>query len=595
MSPSIALYIVGSFLVFGGERIFGANDTVRWAMDALGTVLALTALAMRSRTMATNPRGTRLALMYYAVSISSIVYYIASTRDVVAMLGLEEETSRQVRTALQCAVPLQWLIGAWPAFALDRTLTASPHSAHPLRVRAALDGGLAVALGLAMLFPINWLAKEFNERWDFGYYRTTKVGSATEQIVENLDEPMTAVLFWPSSNEVLEEVRVYFDDLKGPNLTVEVMDKDLDPEKAKEWKVRDNGTIALIKGEDTETVKIGDKIDTAKKELRKLDSKVQTALLKLAREKRNAYFTVGHEELYWKNAANDEENVDVLKKGVESLNFKVKELGAKDGLAQAVPDDAALVFITGPKQPFLPEEVAALKTYRDGGGALFLMLRPMETPDPDLLALFGVTSENALVITDKTVIKKTGGLTDRQYIITNKFSSHESVTTLSKNSSQLFVITPGAVAIKEAENHAGKVTITVKGMTDWFKDLNGNWEFDKDAEKRGGCDIGAIASGPSESGGEWRAAVLGSASMASNLLLSNAQFAGNTLYLRETIGWLTADPALGGETATEEDVKIQHTKENEAWWFYGSSVVLPAGVLFLGLTRVSRRRKQGAA
>ena len=481
-----------------------------------------------------------------------------------------------------------------PALGIDRTLHASPRSVHPRRLQTAIENGLVIAFGLGMLFPINWLAKEKNERFDYGYFKTTGVGESTRSIVDNLTEPIRVVLFFPTSSEVLREVEPYFKALEGANVTIEVMDHAMAPELAKEWKVRDNGNVALVRGEAVETIKLGDKIESAKKDLRKLDGKVQTALLKLARDKRTAYFVVGHEEMYWKNAPSEEENSDTLKKAVESLNFKVKELGVDDGFASAVPDDAAVVFIAGPKRAFLPEEIASLKAYRDGGGAVFLMLEPTDTPDPELAALFGVTYTNQPVLSDKAFLRVTGGLSDRAFIGTNKYSSHESVTTLSKNSAQATFITPKTGAIKEISgDHAGKVTITVKGMPDWFADLDGNYEFDKDTEKRGqGLDIGAVAEGPAAGDKQWRAAVVADATWASNTFIRNAA---NAYYLGDTIAWLTQDPALSGEVENEEDVKIQHTKEGEAVWFYGTSALVPALVFLGGFIRVNGRRRKGAA
>ena len=599
MNPSTILYLIGSFSIFLGERMFEGSDPVRWTLDGLGVVVALSALASRAGSLSRHPSATRLALFFYAISMSSIVFYVLQQKDTVAAFGFAEDTTKQVRTALQVLIPLAWFVGALPAFGLNRTLAASPKSVHPLRVSAAWEGGLGVGLGVAMLFPLNWLAHEHNERFDFGFFKTTKVGEATHKAVDALNEPVRAVLFFPPSSEVLSEVRPYFDDLEGPNLSVEIIDHAMDPEQAKVWKIKDNGNVAIVMGEKVETIKLSDKLDTAKKDLRKLDQKVQAAILKLSREKRTVYFTVGHDEAYWKNAAGEDSNLDSFKKVLEGLNFKVKELGMDDGLGSAVPDDAAIVFVTGPKKPFFAEEVAALKNFRDAGGSLFLMLEPTDEPDAPLAELAGVSFDWTPVMSDKAFLRVTGGPGDHAFIGTNKFTSHESVTTLSKHSTEAVLITPTAGSIAELDNHPGKVTVTVKGMPEWFHDRNGNFEFDTSDEKRGGVELAAIASGPAASEGtdgtgksEWRAAVIGDATLASNMFIRNPA---NAAYLVDTIGWLTSDPAVGGETENEEDVKIQHTKEGEALWFYGTSAMVPALVFVAGAWRVARRRKQGAA
>ncbi len=595
MNAPTILYLVGSFAIFLAERMFDGSDAVRWSLVALGALLAVLAVGGRLTTFERHPKATKLAVLFYAISMSSGLFYVLQLKDVVGALGLDADSEKHVRVALQCAIPLAWLTGALPAFGLNRTLAASPHSVHPLRVAAAWEGGLGVALGLGMLFPLNYLAHETNERFDFGFFKTTAVGEATRKVADSLTEPVRVVLFFPPSSDVLGEVRPYFDDLEGANLSVEVIDHAMDPETAKEWKIRDNGNIALVMGEKVETIKLTDKLDTAKKDLRKLDSKVHTALLKLAKEKRTVYFTVGHDEFFWKNAASDEENIDTMKKALEGLNLKVKELGIDDGLAQAVPDDAAIVFVVGPRKPFFPEEIAALKAFRDQGGSLFLMLEPTETPDPALYALAGIDFTATPLLSDKAYLKVTGGPSDRAYIGTNKFSSHESVTTLSKHSQDAVFIAPGAGSVKEAAAHDGKVTVTVKGSSEWFHDQNGNYEFDKDTEKRGGYDLGVVASGPASGGDkdEWRVVAIADATFASNFVLPRSP--ASSVYLAESIGWLTADPAIGGETESEEDVKIQHTKEGEAMWFYGITAGFPALVFTVGALRVARRRKKGAA
>jgi hypothetical protein len=596
MNAATLLYVVGSFAIFLAERTLAGTDMVRFALLGLGGLCILMALGARTSSLGRHPVATKIGLGFTALSMSSGLFYLLQLKDVISTLGMEAEQQENLRTAFQALIPLVWVLGALPAFGINRTLAASPHSVHPLRVRAAWEGGLAVALGVSMLFPLNWLAHEFNHRWDFGFFRTTRVGEPTFAAVESLSEPVHVVLFYPPSSDTLNELTPYFDELEGSNLSYEVMDHAMAPELAKEWKVRDNGNVVLVMGEKTETIKLAESLDKAKKDLKKLDSKVRTALLKISREKRTAYFTVGHDELYWKNAPDELNNLDSLKKVLEALQFKVKELGIDDGLAQAVPDDAAIVFVVGPKKPFFAEEVEALQAFRDQGGALFLMLEPTSEDMSALAALVGVSFDgSAPLASDKMFLPLSRGIVDRLNVGTNKFTSHESVTTLSKRSSEAVLITPSTGSISELESHAGAVTITVKGMPDWFRDGNGNLEFDaSEGEKRGGYEIAAVAKGPAAGGDktEWHAAVVADATMASNFFLRNAA---NAYYIADTVSWLTQDAALAGESESEEDVKIQHTKEDEAMWFYATSGLIPALVFVVGALRVSGRRKKGAA
>lgn len=594
MNPATIFYLLGSLSIFLAERMVSDSDVVRYALDGLGVVFVLGALASRLSTFGRHPKATKLAIAFTALSASSLLFYVLQSKMVLEGLALEHDTEVHLVTACQALMPLVWLVGALPAFGLNRTLAASPHSVHPLRMSAAWEGGLTVALGIGMLFPLNWLAHEYNETFNFSFFKTTTVGDATQKAVDALAEPIRVVLFFPTGSEVLTEVQPYFDELEGANLSVEVMDHAMDPEQAKEWKVRDNGNVALVMGDKVELIKLGDKLDTAKKDLRKLDGKVQTAILKLSHEKRTAYFTVGHDEFYWKSAVDDKSNIESLKKVLEGLNFKVKELGIDDGLAQTVPDDAAIVFVVGPKKAFFPEEVAALEAFRDQGGALFIALEPGTEDNSGLAKLGGVSFDGNPVVSDKSFLPLSRGIVDRLNVGTNKFTSHESVTTLSKHSNEAVVITPGAGSITELEGQPGKVTVTIKGMPDWFHDLNANYEFDKDTEKRGGLSVAAISEGPKTEADKkaWRTAVVSDATFASNFFIRNAA---NAYFIADTVSWLTQDPAIGGEVQNEEDVKIQHTKEDESLWFYGTSLLLPSLVFAAGAMRVNSRKTKGAA
>lgn len=589
MSLASVLYLIGSFLFFSAERFFSTDDVLRYALWALSGLLSLMALGWVGARMGEHRRAATAALGFYGLSMASLLPYAMVVMDVFG----SDKGGRQLETAATAAIPLLWALGALPAMNLSRTIHANPKSVHPLRMLAAWEGGLAVALGLGMLFPINYLAQAHNEKWDFGFFRTTDAGEGTRLVVENLTDPMNVYLFFPANSEVLREVEGYFDQIKGPNLIVEVVDQAMDPALAKKYNVKENGTIALVRGERRETVKLGDEFSKAQKELRKLDTKIHTALLKLGSDKKTAYFTVGHDEMFWKNAPKDDEKIDLAKTFLEGLNFKVKELGLEDGLGQEVPEDAAVLFVVGAKKPFLPSEVRAIENYRNKGGSVYLMLEPgQEQVDQPLLDLFGVEYNNATMVTDKArgYAYVTGGLSDRSFVMTNKFSSHESISILSKRNAELTMVVPSSGGITEKKDHVGKYTVVVKGMPDWFADLDGDYEFDKDTEKRGQVDIAAVLTGPADGGKEWRAVVVGDATWLSNVVVM--QVVGNQAFYSETVGWLAQDPSIGGEQESEEDVKIQHTKEGQQYWFLGASVVVPGLVMLLGTLNVMRRRSR---
>ena len=387
------------------------------------------------------------------------------------------------------------------------------------------------------------------------------------------------------------------------------MDHALEPDLAKELKIRDNGTIALVRGEgeeqQVESIKIGEDFDGARRNLKKLDEKVQESLLKLTRGKKTAYVTVGHGEMYWKGSESKDRSLSNVKKVLGQLQYTVKELGLTQGLAEEVPEDADLVMVMGPTEPFLDVEVAALDAFRARGGRLLVALEPRTAGgtvlDEDGVDLSGLLGPMGLAFhgdhylaADKSIAVLTYRKGDRLNLGTNKFSTHESVTTLSRNSKSLGVLTPAAGWLEEIAGGTGKTTVTVRSMDESWEDLNGNLDFDADAgEERKARPLAVAVSGPSEGESEYRAVVVADGSWASDVFLAGVQ--GNAVFLVDAISWLVEDAALAGTTNNEEDVKIQHTREGQGWIFYATSFLIPLGLLGGGLARVRSRRKRGAA
>jgi hypothetical protein len=90
-----------------------------------------------------------------------------------------------------------------------------------------------------------------------------------------------------------------------------------------------------------------------------------------------------------------------------------------------------------------------------------------------------------------------------------------------------------------------------------------------------------------------RAFVLGDADALSDAALSNDA---NALLVVDAVRWLGGEESFAGTLSTPEDVRIEHTKQKDMIWFYGTTVGAPALVLGGGLlyTRRTRRSKKPA-
>ncbi len=250
-------------------------------------------------------------------------------------------------------------------------------------------------------------------------------------------------------NEVRKEVVSYFARLsaRNPALQVQIVDRYLEPKLASELKVTRDGVVVLAREENKQQLNVGVDIDKARGTLRSFDEEVHSRLMKLLRDKKVAYLTTGHGELNDKAAkgsAVEGRSADLFKQVIEQGNITVSELGLSDGLARQVPADADVLVILGPTTPFTPEEMASVKRYADGGGKVFMALdadvqgeRMLQSPDKawltELAASVGATLVPTTLADDERYIVRRNNPSDRIIMPTNRFSSHASVTTLSRN------------------------------------------------------------------------------------------------------------------------------------------------------------------
>jgi len=434
---------------------------------------------------------------------------------------------------------------------------------------------------------VNYIAASKDIEWDYAYFRTTKPGESTLSIVKTLAEPVEVVLFFSPGNDVRREVEPYFNQLQQVsegNLTVRVVDQALDPQLAEELKIRDNGQIAIRQGENHEPIKIGTDLDKAKRDLKKLDSNVQKAMLKLTRGQRTVYMLVGHGEASSREKENRLRKLNLFKKNaLESQNLKVKNLGVADGSTAAIPDDAAAVIIAAPETELLPEEVESLKKYWDDGGKLFVFLEPDGDALTELLAHLGVEAGPGPLAHQSAFINQRRGPADRVLLATNKFGSHASVKTLSRQSTQMGVIIPTVRPVAKVEGTANKVSTLIRSFPDTWADTNGNYKNDEEEEKK--VFELAVAVEPPE--GEARAIVVGDVELLGDPILSQSK--GNFVFGLDGVRWLIGDEEIAGDIESEEDVKIVHSRTEDQKWFYFTVFAIPLLILALGLIIVRRR------
>lgn len=615
LSAAALAFLMGMALVFLGERIFGGESTWRYGLDAVGLLLVLGSLGLRLQGLsAASPdqKGPhRLGVIFGGLALLSLLVYGLATEGVVDALAFADEQGEdRYEVVITALWPILWLAGTLPMLAVDRVLAANPVVVVASRAKDAAMGALGFSLALSMLFPLNYLAHQTNERWDFGYFKTARPGTSTVSMVEGLQEPVAVYLFFPISSDVTEELRTYFDVLDqagGENFVVSYVDHALEPDLTKELKIRSNGYIAIARGEadeqQVERIKLGEDFESARKKLKRLDEDFNKSLIKIARGKRVAYFTAGHGELQSDGDVDVLHKTSNLRKLLRALNYTVKELSLAEGLGNEIPEDASVLVVLGPESDLLPEEQAAIDSFRQKGGSLLVALEPGGPDLATVLSPLGLRFDPTVTLAhDAQFIPVTRRISDRANLVTNEYSTHGSVTTLSRNSSQLVFITPAAGLLEEVPG-GPKATVTIKALDKTFGDRNGDFEFNAATEERKKFPLAVAVSGAiSVPGADWgddrtesRSVVMADATWASDAALTLDANKANFQYVIDAMSWLSHDEGMSGTIQSEEDVKIEHAKDEQGWVFYGTAFILPAAFLGLGLGRLSVRRRRGNA
>ncbi len=604
------IYVASLVLLFIGERV-APSDGWRYALSGVGVAGAVVATALRfvlsSRASGERRSIERSLALLSALGLAALGLYFTSTDTGKLWLGIAK-AEPATRARIEGATLITWVallvIALLPLLLGELALAPMRQSAHveARRVRAAIAAALSVAFAILYVGLFIYAAGTLDSKIDFSYYRTARPSESTKKMAESSTEPVKVMAFFPQINEVGMEVDGYLRELHAaaPSLQIETYDRLLVPAIARAEKVNQDGVLVLSRGKLREMLTIGAEKKPAETKLKTLDADFQKALLKVLRDAHIVYFSVGHGEI------NEAAGTDAaegrtgksLRRLFESQNYTVKDLGLAQGLGTEVPDDATVVAVLGPTKALLPEEIATLKRYADKGGHLLLALDPEPKADLAPLAeIVGITWHPAPLATDKTSVRRRYNNSDRGILVTNRFSSHASVSWVSRNSSRAAVIFPGVSSLDKKDGDDFKIDFATKTFPETFEDLNGDFELTEPAEKRATYNIGAAVSRAIAPRPDWkgkdppelRAFVLADADSLSDMWFQNEP---NVLFALDLIRWLGGEESFAGSITTTEDVRIEQTKQKDQAWFYATIFGAPSLLLGVGLMVTRRKQKK---
>ncbi len=629
------LVLAGLVVVFTGVRVL---DGIAWLHLPLiilgsGAVVAATVWRFAMWRSADDERRPVEAVFAfgYAGCALALAGYVPGTEGGMELLGIEFEEIRteiRFRRFFLVASPMVLAGSLFPVlgaqWALARGGSAGAARVDAMRVRETVTNGLSVALGGSALVLVGYIASALNQTADFSYFKTATPGESVREIVRNMDGTLEAALFFPEVNAVKDEVRTYLDELARATgkVTIAEYDRYSNPDAAEDFNARNDGQLFLRVNGRTEEIGFLLDLDEARGRLRVLDRFVQQALLQLNRARRFVYMTKGHGEFNDPLSADEpeadqppslrepwrpgmESEVDqgppprALREMLEFLNYEVRDIGIAEGLGDRIPDDAAIVMILGPQRGFLEAEMNSVREYLDRGGALLLAMESGSGfPIEELRDYLGVDYNPAMIIDDQRFLPgNPPTVADRRFIVTNRFSTHPSVTTGGRSGGDIVIIGSGSFTVAE-EVPGRRTSLVINSIPSSYSDLDGDFSFDEDTEVKESHGLAAavewLEDEPTDGASTspragMRALIFGDAEIFTDLVLLRIEM--NRFVVADGVRWLGGEEDFAGEVVSEEDVPITHTQAEDVGWFYAIIFGAPALVAAAGVATLYSRRK----
>ena len=464
--------------------------------------------------------------------------------------------------------------------------------------REARFGTLAlasVAVVLAILIGINYLAARRNKRWDLTAAKQFTLSEQTHKVLAGLERPVNVKVFdrtegFGRFRDRLEEYRSSSD-----KLNVEYIDVDRQPRLANQYNIQSLGTVVLEYDGRVERVTSDG------------EQELTNGLIKVIQgTQHKVYFVQGHGEK--SPDGSDRDGYSVIAQSLASDNFATDKLV----LAQRdVPEDATVLIIAGPTVDFLAPEIDRLKNYMTRGGKVLLMLDPpAKAGAPDVSQLVNFAKEWGIDVGTNVVVDASGigqvlG-TGPEVPVAAKYNTHPITDRFN-------LLTAYAFARSVVSNSAGANNRFAQNLVEtseqsWaetdMKGLMSSAPITRDTDKgdlAGPVSLAAAVSGtagaaaPAPDGKdaetktpESRLVVIGDSDFASNRWLG---ISGNRDLFLNTVNWLAQQENLIAIRAKDpQDRRITLTADQERRIMWLTIFIIPGLILLAGVHTWWRRR-----
>jgi len=503
----------------------------------------------------------------------------------VALRFLKPEMSQAYRglAIAGLVVTLLYLLSQW------REVGRS-FSRRQVRYGAVSLGSVLVVLGI--LVGVNWIASRQSKRWDLTTGGQFTLSDQTRKILAGLKEPVKVRVF--ASARAVDPFRDRLTEYTHATdkLAVDYIEPLKQPELANQYQVQQDGTVVFqYKG----------RIERA---TAATEQELTNALVKTIQgEQKKVYFVQGHGE---KDIVSSERTgYSSVSSALRGDNFGVEKVV----LAQqtAVPADAALLVVAGPRTDYLPAEIDMIRAYLRKGGKLLMLLDPPEKTDsPPLTNLLALAREWGMDVGNNVVVdlSPAGRLlgTGPSIPVAASYPSHPI-----NEKMQVLTAYPLARSVSPVsggvDGHTAQ-SIVETSQNSWaetdLKALSTSGEARREedkGDKPGPISLAAAVSAtapdapaaPSgQSKAEARVVVFGDSDFASNLALG---VQGNRDFFLNAVNWLAQQENMIAIRAKEpSDRRLTMTAGQQQLVYWLSLFVIPGLIILAGVQTWWRRR-----
>jgi ABC-type uncharacterized transport system involved in gliding motility auxiliary subunit len=226
-----------------------------------------------------------------------------------------------------------------------------------------LHNAIFYLLFVVIIGLLGFFGREFKFAADWTYGSRNSLSAPTQTLLQTLKQPLKFIAYIPENPTLQGQVKQLvgkYQRIKA-DTTLEFVNPDLDPTRAKQDGVEHAGQLAIHLGDHTEVM------DSASEET------IGNAIQRMSRGgERLVVFLEGHGER--QPLATQSTGMSQLVANLQRSGFKIQPHNLVR--TQAIPQNASFAVIAAPQQDFLPGEVDVLKKYVEQGGNLLWLQDP---------------------------------------------------------------------------------------------------------------------------------------------------------------------------------------------------------------------------